>query len=488
MNLSLLRQFLPILLVCFIGVFSLSAQDNLDEGKNLFKANCATCHNKSMKDDMTGPALAGLEERWAEYSREDLYAWIRNSSKLIGENHPRATQLFADWDGSVMTSFTALTDENIENIIGYINAEAVKVPPVVAVTGGGGEVASNGTPKILYLFLIGVLGALALVLARVISHLNHGVRIEEGGIDSPRPSIMQSLFNKTFISFLLFGLLLFLGYKTVNNAIGLGRQQGYQPEQPINFSHKIHAGDQKIDCQYCHDGARRSKHSVIPAASTCMNCHKAVLKGTETGTSEISKIFASIGFDPTSGKMIDGYENYSEKQIEELFKKWIAASYLKETGEDSLSKKWMALKTITDEDLEDLNRKGLRQMNDEWEGIKTSLTNEHRKTIPGPIEWIRIHNLPDHVYFNHSQHVAVGGVECQACHGAVEEMDVVEQHAPLSMGWCINCHRESEVKGFANNDYYAETYERYHNALANKEIEKVTVEDIGGLECQKCHY
>ena len=95
-----------------------------------------------------------------------------------------------------------------------------------------------------------------------------------------------------------------------------------------------------------------------------------------------------------------------------------------------------------------------------------------------PIPWVRIHNLPDHVYFNHAQHVNVGNVECQSCHGPIQEMEVVYQWAPLSMGWCINCHRNSEID--QTNPYYEEHFENLS--------EEATVEDIGGTQCQKCHY
>ena len=99
-----------------------------------------------------------------------------------------------------------------------------------------------------------------------------------------------------------------------------------------------------------------------------------------------------------------------------------------------------------------------------------------------PIEWVRIHNLPDLAYFNHAQHVAVGEVECQTCHGPVEEMVVVRQHAPLTMGWCINCHRETEING--DNEYYDKLVQ-LHSSVSK---EPMTVNDIGGLECSKCHY
>lgn len=101
-----------------------------------------------------------------------------------------------------------------------------------------------------------------------------------------------------------------------------------------------------------------------------------------------------------------------------------------------------------------------------------------------PIQWVRIHNLPDLAYFNHAQHVKVGGIECEKCHGAIKEMEVVEQHSPLTMGWCINCHRETVVKA-DGNAYYDKMVE-IHEANYGKKTMKV--EDIGGLECSKCHY
>lgn len=101
-----------------------------------------------------------------------------------------------------------------------------------------------------------------------------------------------------------------------------------------------------------------------------------------------------------------------------------------------------------------------------------------------PIEWVRIHNLPDLAYFNHSQHVNVGGIECQTCHGPVQEMDVVRQHSLLTMGWCIDCHRKTDVKN-EGNAYYDKLTEIHEK---NKGTKKMKVEDIGGLECSKCHY
>ena len=101
-----------------------------------------------------------------------------------------------------------------------------------------------------------------------------------------------------------------------------------------------------------------------------------------------------------------------------------------------------------------------------------------------PVKWVRIHNLPDFVYFNHSQHVTVAGIECQKCHGPVEDYEIMKQFAPLTMGWCIDCHRETNVK-MEGNAYY----EKIHAELAKKYgKDKLTAAEMGGLECGKCHY
>ena len=189
----------------------------------------------------------------------------------------------------------------------------------------------------------------------------------------------------------------------------IGVYDKYQPEQPIKFSHKIHAGDNGIDCNYCHHTARESKHAGIPSANVCMNCHTFINEGAIDGDKEIGKIYEAIGFDPVSRTYI---ENYQTK----------------------------------------------------------------------PIKWIRIHNLPDLAYFNHSQHVNVGKLECQTCHGPVETMDEVYQFSDLTMGWCIDCHRTQDVL-YDENKYYEN-----HLTKINNKSKHVHVEDIGGLECGKCHY
>ncbi len=466
-----IRYLTTLLLI--IGGFALSAQDaaplDLAAGKTIFVGNCAQCHARDMVQKMTGPALAGDEERWADYPREDLYAWIRNSQSMVfSTKHPRAVELWAEWGPTVMSNFTGLSDQDIENVLGYINDIAVngipKPPPPP-----GGEVVTQETDNTpLFIILALILAILAVVLARIIANLSYMTQVQEGTAPAKRKSLLEILTSRGMIAFVVFALIVAGGYTTVNSAIQLGRQQGYEPGQPIKFSHQLHAGLQKIDCQYCHDGARRSKHSVIPAANTCMNCHRAVKIGSLYGTAELTKIYASIGYDPVADTYIENYDQLSRDDIKRIYTKWIADTYVQEKGT--------------------LDNEGERVINEQWEGIVKALTNEDEgdESIAGPIEWVRIHNLPDHAYFNHAQHVTVGQVACQTCHGPVEEMEEVYQYSPLSMGWCINCHRQTEVQ-FANNPYY-DSYEHYHEQIQEGTRTKVTVEDIGGLECQKCHY
>ena len=452
-------------LLLMVSVAMMAAPD-AKAGKALFLNQCATCHAKDMKTKLTGPALAGVEDRWSAFPRTELYAWIRNSQALVAKGHPRAVAVFNENNKSVMTSFPNIKDEEIENILAYIS-EAAKPQVAVADKNATSTKKEESGTSWWYWVLFLTLGGLVLIMTRVISYLHQLTEVRSGNTDAKRRTLADLLTSRGVISFLVFLLVVLGMFTTVNNAISMSRQQGYKPTQPIKFSHAIHAGQQKIDCQYCHDGARRSKHSIIPAANTCMNCHKAVKVGTQTGTSEITKIFASIGYDPNTDTYIANYDQRKENEVAALYKKWIGSQVKASNDKASAGE----MNAIADQ---------------QWEDIKTSLTHANKPNVAGPIEWVRVHNLPDHAYFNHAQHVTVGKVACQKCHGKVEEMEVLGQFSPLSMGWCVNCHRQTEVQ-FKDNDYY-KTYARYHDELNKGEREKVTVEDIGGLECQKCHY
>ncbi|HZK62409.1 MAG TPA: cytochrome c3 family protein [Anaerovoracaceae bacterium] len=117
-----------------------------------------------------------------------------------------------------------------------------------------------------------------------------------------------------------------------------------------------------------------------------------------------------------------------------------------------------------------------------WEIAKVIDAYDNMK----PIEWIKVYNLPDHVFFSHAQHVSAGGLSCQECHGKVESMNVITQVTDLSMGWCINCHRSKKIN-IENNNFYSQ-YKYLTEKIKKGEIDSVTVDMIGGIECMKCHY
>ncbi len=386
-----------------------------NDGKSLFKSNCASCHNPKVAT--TGPALMGVTKRWEDGAAfggktgtQWLHVWIKNWSDAVAAKNPYATTI-QNFAPSEMNRFPSLKDEDIDKILLYVenpDAGPGAAPATAAATPAGGAEAPKEENNTTLYILVTLMLVLAGILVGVTRRLDKVVDASKGITPAAKTP-----FYKTR-SFIAGGVLLaFVGsiFWLAENGIRLGRQKGYQPTQPIRFSHQLHAGKHKIDCQYCHTSAAKGKTSGIPSLNTCMNCHKAVTTGPVYGKDEIAKIYKAVGWDP-------------EKKV--------------------------------------------------YSGT------------PKPVEWIRIHNLPDHVYFNHSQHVVAGKVECQTCHGPVQTMAEVYQFAPLSMGWCVNCHRQTEVQ-FASNNYYS-TFVKLHEDLKNKKIDKVTVEKIGGTECAKCHY
>lgn len=379
-------------------------------GMALYKANCTACHAIDRK--VVGPALAGVWDRWE--SEEKIVAWVQNSSKLIASGDVYSNKIFNEYNKSVMSAFPQLSAAQVMDILIYIKNPGVADPAAAAAPAGdaaaGSGVANKGASNWYIWALVGFLAVLAILLWSVTSKLDKAVR-EKAGETVEDVSLDKKIFNKkTFKVLMLIGSIL-LVVNIFNGAIDLGRSQGYAPDQPIKFSHALHVGQNKIECQYCHSTVEKSKHASIPGTQVCMNCHKYVQQGPKYGKDEIAKIYDYAGWDVDKQKFTEAPKN---------------------------------------------------------------------------IEWVKIHNLPDHVYFNHSQHVKVGGIKCQTCHGKVEEYEVMKQFAPLSMGWCINCHRQTEVK-FAENNYYS-VFQKYQEELKKGTKAKVTVEDIGGTECQKCHY
>jgi mono/diheme cytochrome c family protein len=424
-NLQPLQKLIFLSLVIFsIFCTPLQAQEaDPAKGKSLFNANCAACHQLDKK--MTGPALRYVETRLSEdegLDRDWLNAWIRNSAAVIKSGDAYANKIYNEYNGAAMTAFPQLSDEDISNILAY-TAQDKAVPATATTTTQAPTSTDNGFSKDIILGALAILFALlALGLFLVNKTLRRFAAANEVEIHevSKRPSLWQAFLKNQFL--LLVTAIFFLlssAYFVYGYFMQIGVDQGYEPIQPIHYSHKIHAGDNGIDCKYCHSSARVSKHSGIPSLNVCMNCHKSIYEvAPSTATEEYSKEF------------YDG-------EIQKLY-----------------------------------NAVG-------WDDAEQKYTGKTK-----PVKWVRIHNLPDFAYFNHSQHVSVAGLECQTCHGPVEEMEIMYQYSPLTMGWCINCHRETNVK-VKDNGYY----EKIHEALSKKYgVEQLTAAQMGGLECGKCHY
>ena len=374
------------------------------DGEQIFKTNCISCHTIG-GGRLIGPDLEGVSKK---RNVEWLKKWINSSSDFIASGDADAIAIFEEYNKVAMTSFY-FEDEDMDVLLAYLENPPIEEKEVATTTAENDKGMSSSTILLLiavFLFL----------LVYILTSIKNKLKTQ---LNQPTETLSESVINqgKAFLAenrnVAILGFVVFIAVMkfTFDTLMGIGVTTNYQPEQPIAFSHKIHAGDNGIDCNYCHSSARSSKTSGIPSANVCMNCHANITSGTTTGTAEIQKIYDAIGYDPETRTYIEGYKQQ-------------------------------------------------------------------------PIQWVRIHNLPDLAYFNHSQHVSVAKLECQECHGAVEEMDVVKQSSELTMGWCINCHRETEVK-MEGNDYYTKMHEKMKEKYAG---EKITVEKMGGLECGKCHY
>ena len=400
---------------------NISAQDvDIAKGKSLYNANCASCHKLNKK--LIGPALKGVS---AKYDKEWLYAWIKNSAAMIKAGDEQAIAIYEEYNKVAMNAFPQLSNEDIDNILAYTDY----VPePVATSTTVSGAQSSNGEPSLANDIILGLLIVVLLVLVTMLYLVTKTLKsiAEKNGIKIDQPKSEPFSIWKAFIKnqFLIFTsvvlLLLSSAYFAYGYMMQIGVDQGYMPVQPIHYSHKIHSGANQIECQYCHSSARVSKHSGIPSLNVCMNCH----------------------------------ENIAEYNGEEDLEK----GYTKEFYTNEIKKLYKAVG---------------------WNEETQSYTGDTE-----PVKWVRIHNLPDFVYFNHAQHVSVAGVDCNKCHGPVEEMEILYQYSSLTMGWCIDCHRDSNVK-VKDNEYYT----KIHEELSKKYgVEELTIAQMGGLECGKCHY
>lgn len=424
------------------------------KGEQLFNANCASCHRVT-DEVLAAPGLKGIHERWA--GKDALIVkWIQNPQAAAATGDPYIKGLVAKYVGTYgWMQAQAVSEADIKNILSYIKDPGIAPQPA----GGAADskcmtlddiakkkASEEENDAVIWIVIIGIiLTIIAISAANISRSLKTAVNERAGRPTEEALSYSAAVRkwmwkNKEFVSVIglfLFCYLAVVGYKDL---MDIGIYQGYTPEQPIWFSHAIHNCQNEIDCQYCHSSAYKSKHAGIPSVNVCMNCHKGIAKGKITGEAEIAKIYDAIGFDPKTKTYI---ENYQQK----------------------------------------------------------------------PVKWNKVHNLPDHVYFSHQQHVTVGKINCKQCHGPVQMYNVghfatnaevngqedVEgliklDKQVLTMGWCIECHNKANID-LTSSKYYEEMHSRFKTSEVGQrtfrqimEDGEVTVKEMGGWECGKCHY
>ena len=420
------------------------------QGEGLFKAKCATCH--AVFKNGTGPKLYEARQRWESVDEgEFIYEWVRNNAALRASGKSiRANEIFQEYKGSVMSVFADLSDEQITSIFDWVDSQ----DPNAQAAGGGAQASAGGgdlmeeEKGLPWTWIL--MGIMFSIIIMAVGGVRRQLKIATKESEQGTEGLTYVEEFKTWawkyrlyvgLATLVIVLSLIVGFFQTLYQINL--QEGYQPSQPIAFPHDVHAGVNGIDCKYCHNSVTKSKSAGLPTVNVCMNCHKKIDGEGKEFQGEINKIYAAAGWDPTKGPS----------------------------------------------------------------GEYTGKTN--------PIVWNKVHNLPDHVYFNHSQHVEVGGLDCKQCHGdmaKLKETAKVQPHqelnkiaenieskiefdrATLTMGWCIQCHDQSGISlTDGKNQYYTEIHDRlkkndYDLLNSYNEDGRVSVKELGGWECSKCHY
>lgn len=407
-----------------------------ENGLKLFKKECTACHSIDLNKKLIGPPLEGITKK---RNIKWLNLWIKDSQSLIKSGDKDAINIYNAYNKQSMNSFLHLSQQDISDILSFIespnpnkkqnntlkNVESVKNDKILNITHN----------KLITLFIIGF-SVIIIILLIIFIRLYHliiiikssSIQEYQNNNNYKIPNLIIFLQkNKLYAYIILFIFILISIFNIWQYLMLLDVNKGYNPIQPIYFSHKIHTGINKIDCMYCHSSAKYSKISGIPTGNVCMNCHITIEqykgdyieygKNREFYNQEIKKIYKAVGWN--------------------------------------------------------------------------SITRKYENKIY-PIKWVRIHNMPDFVNFNHLQHIIIGkesikkiknvDIVCMACHGNVDKMDSVKMINDFTMEWCISCHRQAKID--INNKYYIEYFNKTHNL----KLKKLTVENIGGIECGKCHY
>ncbi len=445
-NIQSLNRFKHLFLLAVTLTFFSISNQLFAQGEALFKAKCANCHQPHKNG--IGPKLFEARKRWEAAGEGALIIeWVKNNAKLRASGKSaRANEIFNEYKGSVMYAFTKLKDDEVISILDWVDAQPDPATAASTTTTGGSKtpgLESEEESSLSWIWIL--LGIMFVIIIMAVGGVRRQLNIATSDKDVQEKLTYGEEFrvwawkNRLYVG--ITSLVIVIAF-TVGILQGLSRinvVENYQPSQPIAFPHSVHACLNGIDCKYCHNSVEKSKSAGIPSVNVCMNCHKQISGEGKPYESEIKKVYAAAGWDPKNGPT----------------------------------------------------------------GAYNNKTN--------PIVWNKVHVLPDHVYFNHSQHVVVGGVDCKQCHGdmtkmkeaakvqPVSELNKIEGNTKLTkptltMGWCIECHGKSGVSlDNRKSGYYDEIHRRLLNndkSLYKKYFKdnKVSVSELGGWECAKCHY
>ncbi|WP_445452997.1 c-type cytochrome [Flavobacterium sp. 25HG05S-40] len=358
----------------------------------------------------------------AKYDMAWIYKWVNNSSALIKSGDAKAIAIYEEYNKSVMTAFPQLSTTDIDNIIAYTSEPKAEPVKTAEVLPDGKNEAGGISNNV-------ILGALSLVMLMLVVMLffvrNVLTKVAKANGIEVAPKEGRTPIWKAFAQnqFLVLVTSIFLLLASGYFVYGWMMQVGVdQDYAPVQPIHYSHR---------IHAGSN---------GIDCKYCHSAARVSKNAGI-------------PSLNVCMNCHKN-----IAEVADTTATAEYSKSFYDGEIQKLYNAV--------------GWDKATQKYTG-KTS-----------PVKWVRIHNLPDFAYFNHSQHVTVAGIECQKCHGPVQTYEIQKQFAPLTMGWCIKCHRETDVK-MEGNAYY----DKIHAELSKRYgVDKLTAAQMGGLECGKCHY
>ena len=449
---QMFRNFKNWYFGALVLLFSAGISTAHAQGEALFKAKCASCHQPHKNS--TGPKLFQVRQKWSDGGAKEgsIYQWVNNWQNAVAAD-PYAKTV-STWSPTAMSQFPELKKEDIDAIMDWVDSQPDPAAGGASAAGAPGDGSMATDPNagseeegsagwiwiilgVIFITVILAVGGVRRQL-KLVAAENDGEEVKQG-LTYAEEFKAWAWKYRLYVGLVSLVLVISTIVTLFLSLYSIGIVEEYQPSQPIAFPHAIHTGTNGIDCKYCHNSVTKSKSAGLPTVNVCMNCHKQVNGRTPAQQEQIAKIYEAAGWDPSG-----------------------AGKY---TG----------------------NTK--------------------------PIVWNKVHVLPDHVYFNHSQHVVVGQVDCKQCHGdmtkqveavkvqPVSELNKIEGNIPLTkatltMGWCIECHKEKEIStgpiDTKNDGYYNEIHRRLmkDKKLYEKYLEdgKVSVSELGGWECAKCHY